>query len=67
MIVDLAKIELDIIAIHEKSVDDSTGMEWQTLAKYIGICILEGRIDQEFGGTPPVSDLTLELAKIKGG
>jgi hypothetical protein len=66
MIVDLVKIENDIAKIHEAAIDDGKGFEWLHLAQYIGVLILEARIDQENNGIP-ISVIDLELAKLKGG
>lgn len=65
MLVNLVKIEEDILAIHEKCVDANKGQEWIELARYIGIQILESRVAQENECTP-VSVIQLELAGLEG-
>ena len=65
MIIDLVKIEEDIIAIHEKCVEENRGQEWIELARYIGTQILENRI-VEANECTAVSVLELELAGLKG-
>lgn len=65
MIVNLVKIEEDIIKIHDKSIDENKGREWSELARYIAAKVLENRIDQANECTA-ISVLELELAGIEG-
>ena len=65
MINDLIQIERDVLAIHERAMHNGKGNEWQMMAKYVAIKVLEARIDQE-NNMVPVSIMDLELAKLRG-
>ena len=64
-IVNLEAIKSTVIDIRESCMDDSVGVEWTNISRYVGALIIRNRIEQELRPLP-LTQLELELAKLEG-